>query len=205
MWHQFILGLLLGWGAAIPIGPMNLEMIRRNLNHGAMIGFSLGLGACLADVTYLVFLSMSAFAILRYPIVMVIVSILGALILFYFGLATLKQKPPSELDKIKVRSPKQHWVTLLQGYVLTLVNPYTILFWASVSAQVAILSQGLRESAIALGLGVLMATVSWVVLLNTVVHQIRHKLSKQTIHRLNYFGASLLILFAIMSLYHVFK
>ncbi len=31
---HLLFGLLLGWGAAIPIGPMNLEIIRRNLRYG---------------------------------------------------------------------------------------------------------------------------------------------------------------------------
>ena len=38
--HIFYGCFLLGLGAAAPIGPVNLEIIRRNLQHGFATGFS---------------------------------------------------------------------------------------------------------------------------------------------------------------------
>ncbi|HET7560610.1 MAG TPA: LysE family transporter [Limnochordia bacterium] len=45
-------GLALGYGAAIPIGPVNVEIIRRGLAGGFWPAFTLGLGACSADTAY---------------------------------------------------------------------------------------------------------------------------------------------------------
>lgn len=204
MWHPLFLGLLLGWGAAIPIGPMNLEIIRRNLRYGALTGFSMGLGACIADVTYLILLSVGAFAILRHPLILNIVSILGALLLLYFALAIFKQKPSPREEIASPPKKAYYGWHIMQGYFLTLVNPYTILFWASVSAQVAVMSKGSHVAAIAMGVGVTLSTVSWISALNIAIHKVRHKLSTKTIHVLNYVGATLLLIFAGMSFYHVF-
>ncbi len=41
--HFLIFGLLLGLGAAIPIGPVNLEIIRRNLKDGTTLWNHVGI------------------------------------------------------------------------------------------------------------------------------------------------------------------
>ena len=70
MLNLFIFGLFLGWGAAIPIGAINLEIIRRNLRFSTASGLAFGLGACVADVTYLVLLSVGILQFLNYPFVL---------------------------------------------------------------------------------------------------------------------------------------
>ena len=38
-------GILLGWGVAVPLGPVNVEIARRTLRGGFRAGFFLGMGA----------------------------------------------------------------------------------------------------------------------------------------------------------------
>jgi len=202
--HDFIFGLLLGWGAAIPIGPMNLEIIRRNLRYGFATGALFGLGLCSADLVYLMLLSFGALVILQHPLVLRIVSLLGAGVLFYFVYLTLKQKP--QLDTQATTANFKHYgMHTLQGFLMTCVNPMTILFWSSVSATVAMISQHDSNAVLALGLGVFAATCSWMLSLNTALHFVRHRLSVNTICWMNYSGALFLTVFALISLYHAFK
>src|SRR3990167_7687283 len=79
MLHSIIFGVLLGWGAAIPLGPMNIEIIRRNLTLGTLYGF-------------LIILSLGALNLLTHVIVLKIVGILGSLIIGWFGYSALKLK-----------------------------------------------------------------------------------------------------------------
>ena len=74
--HLFILGLILGWGAAIPIGPINLEIIRRHLSFGMIFGIAYGLGACIADLCYLILLMSGALILLQHPLVLKIIGII---------------------------------------------------------------------------------------------------------------------------------
>jgi len=90
MWHLLFLGVILGWGAAIPIGPMNLEMARRNLRFGTSYGFALGLGACTADLTYIVLITSGALVLLHHPLTLKIVGVVGAFVLAWFGLQAIK-------------------------------------------------------------------------------------------------------------------
>lgn len=204
MLHDFMLGLLLGWGAAIPIGPMNLEIIRRNLRYGFTTGVLFGLGLCSADLVYLMLLSFGALIILQHPLVLKIVSLLGAAILFYFVYLTLKQKPSVD-TQATTADFKHYGLHTLQGFLMTCVNPMTVLFWSSVSATVAMISQHNSLTVVILGLGVFAGACSWMLSLNTALHFVRHRLSVNTVRWMNYSGALFLAVFAVISLYHAFN
>lgn len=199
MLNYIYLGLLLGWGAAIPLGPMNLEIMRRNLRFGTRFGVVTGFGACSADVIYLCLISVGALIILQHPMVLTIVGILGALILAYFGISALRLPVATIADRGTV--PSLLINNYLQGLLMTLVNPYTILFWASVSSHVVISADLKLQNILLSGLGVILGTVSWVLGLNLVLHHTRHKLSANAIHWLNRFGGVILLGFAGYSFY----
>lgn len=202
MLHTFFVGLLLGWGAAIPIGPINLEITRRNLKFGTSIGISTGLGACTADLTFLILLCSGVLVFLQYPSVLRVFGLMGSLILFWFGIVTMRQKI---LDYNSEINPKNSLIRNgIEGYLMTLLNPFTILFWASVSAQLSIVTANLDHAILYAGTGVIFGTVSWVFFLNFVLHHTRHRLSPKLMHRLNFCGGLILIAFAIFGLFHSF-
>lgn len=197
MLHLIVFGLLLGWGAAIPIGAINLEMIRRNLRFGTSAGLMLGVGACCADVTYLALLSFGVLQILQYPLVLKITGVLGALILGWFGFKSLRLRAVYIADTFS--SPPvllPVWRHALEGYLLTLINPYTIVFWTSISMTIAVITHTKHYAAIYVGLGVLLATFSWASGLNLLLHFTRHRLSKHTVQKINFAGGIILLGFA---------
>lgn len=202
MLHQLLFGLLLGWGAAIPLGPINLEIIRRNLRLGTLYGISLGLGACLADITYLVLLSLGTLVIFTHPLTLKIVGILGSLILAWFGISALRMKASNPHNHLSAKSYPA-WAHTLEGYILTLLNPMTILFWASVSAQVAISAQQTTYAVIYAGIGVFCGTLSWILVFNMLLHYTRHRLSPAVVQSLNYLGGLILLAYAVHGLWRV--
>lgn len=203
MLHHLFIGLLLGWGAAIPIGPMNLEIIRRNLRFGTRFGVSFGCGAVSADLTYLIFLTFGAILVLTHPTVLSIVGVLGSLVLAWFGYKAITMPPPSKKtdEDLKNTPLYRHY---LAGLFLTLLNPMTILFWSSVSSQIANLARDANDSLLGTGIGVLFGALSWSLGLNLVLHITRHRLSEKTMHRFNIVGGIILVGFAAYGLYHAF-
>lgn len=194
--HSLFLGLLLGWGAAIPIGPVNLEMVRRNLNAGARVGISFGVGATVADLSYILLLLLGALHLMQYPNVLQTVGLLGSCFLLYFAYGAFKKKGAEADAETLQKAPGRHSV---EGYFITLLNPMTILFWASVSTQFPALSQ---TGAILLPcVGVVLGTLSWSLFLNTLIHVTRHKLSAKTVRALNIFGGVILLSFALFGFY----
>lgn len=203
MLHIIIFGLLLGYGAAIPIGPINLEIMRRNLHFGTAMGLALGFGACSADVTYLVLLSLGALKILAYPLVLKIIGVVGSVILAWFGYNALRLKSSAN-DNNKPLTTHSFWRNYLEGYVLTLINPYTILFWSSISTTLALVTHANSQAIVYAGIGVLLSTSSWIVGLNTLLHFTKHRFSPRVMRWLNIMGGVILIGFAIIGLWHAF-
>lgn len=203
MFHLIILGLLLGWGAAIPIGPVNLEVIRRHLRFGFSSGFLFGLGACSADILYLILLLTGLLIILNQGFWLFGLGIVGAFILAWYGYKAVTLKPLDTFSVDEDRNiyslPKE-WA---QGLLMTLLNPYTVLFWVSVSAELAHLSMEHRvSSGVLVGIGVLLGTVSWCFFFNLILSLTRDHLSNKVKHRLNIGGGIILLGFAAFSLWH---
>lgn len=201
--HQILLGLLLGWGAAIPIGPMNIEIIRRNLALGTLAGMMTGAGACLADLSYLILVSVGALALLQNVTIMRVLGVVGALILIYFALGAFRMKAQYHpLAKNKSLDNQKGWRHLSAGYFMTASSPYTILFWAGVSTQLASLTHQGAASLLWTGAGILLGTFSWAGGLNIALHFTRHRLPDKTMHYLNIAGGIILLCFACLGLLH---
>lgn len=203
MLQSYIFGLLLGLGAAIPIGAINLEIIRRNLNIGTRAGLFLGFGACLADLTYLVLLSLGALQLLSHPLLLKCAGVIGALILAWFGWQALTMKPRTNMTEKQVKQKRSSALKhLYQGYLLTLINAYTIIFWSSVSVTIAAHTKT-HHAVLYAGIGVLSGTLSWVFSLNLFLQATRHRISPAITHRINVIGGLILLLFAVTGIWHV--
>jgi len=194
--HLLITGIFLGWGAAIPIGPMNLEIMRRNLRYGFLVGLFFGLGACLADISYLALISLGLLNFLNQPLVLKFVGLIGASILLWFGFKAFRMPVGAMQEK---KTSLSLLPNLIEGLSLTLLNPFTILFWASISTQLPLLASTPWQLMI-VGGGLTIGTVSWVLVLNAVLHFIRYRINDKLLRYLNYAGGIIVIGFAIFGI-----
>lgn len=142
-----------GWIVAAPIGPVNLEIIRRSLRHRLRDGFFLGLGAVTVDVAYLTLFSVGLGAFLRIPIVSTILYIAGGLFLSLLGVWALidgraflrgKKRALQSEGKESRLMGKGFLPNYTVGLLMTGTNPMTLGFWSALSLQFASLSLGGR-------------------------------------------------------------
>jgi L-lysine exporter family protein LysE/ArgO len=203
MTHVYFFGLLIGWGVAVPIGPMNLEIIRRNLSFGLRYGLSFGTGIVSADLSYLLLLNLGILTVLaHHPMMLTPIALAGSVILFWFGLKTLRMPPLSIHNNPAFKQLiSQH---IRDGYLLTLLSPFTILFWASMSSQIAVSGSGPHRLLI-MSLGVMTGVCSWMFGLNIALHLTRHRISPRVMHALNRTGGVILIGFACFGLWRGFQ
>ncbi len=153
MLQIFTLGLALGFYAAAMPGPINLEVIRRSISRGPKLGLSFGLGASLADVTFVLLSSLGALALINsLPLWgKGIMWLTGAVILFFLGVRGLRVKVPKSMptgqtgahpsldDTVQLPAPTIGEIvrSFLLGLALTLSSPPTIMFWVFNSLMVA--------------------------------------------------------------------
>src|SRR5947207_10039816 len=81
----FLKGVTLGLGAAVPIGPVNVEIARRTLHGGFFAGFALGCGAVTVDMTYAILSSLGFRFLLDRPALYWLLTIGGVALLIYMG------------------------------------------------------------------------------------------------------------------------
>jgi L-lysine exporter family protein LysE/ArgO len=201
--HLFIYGILIGWGVAIPFGPVNLEIVRRNLTYGTKYGLAFGFGACAVDATYMILFALGVLAILSHPMIIKVAGCLGAALLIWFGTKALKSKPQAYNGPAIPQSTKL-WRHFRDSYILTMSSPFTIIFWTSISSQIALLAKSEPYALAYMAIGVLTGTSIWELALNGFLHVTRHKLPNSVIHWLNIVGGIILIGMALFSLYYVF-
>jgi len=128
---MFFEGMILGFGAAVPLGPINLLIMNEALKSYKK-AVAIGFGAMSADVTYLLLILYGITIYLKEAIFLSILSTLGGFFLIYLAYLIFRGRD-SHIQKVKVSKKTTALSNYFKGYILTLLNPYTILFWLSVT------------------------------------------------------------------------
>ena len=155
-------GILLGLGAAVPIGPVNVEIARRTLAGGFLAGAALGCGAVTVDVTYAALTTFSVTPLLDHHGVRLPLLIGGTAVLAYLGIMCLVSARKATRQEFAAQasttSVRRGYIT---GLLMTALNPMTLAFWL-----VAVPSAGARSPGTSLPilcLGVFLGTIVWVI------------------------------------------
>ncbi|MCW7549134.1 LysE family translocator [Photorhabdus sp. APURE] len=184
---------LLGLGAAAPVGPINIEIMRRHLNISCLHAVVFGLGACFADIIYLLLLGFGILQLFSNTIFMPILGFLGALMVIWFGITSFINKKNEE--NINIISKPYHR-QFFDGVLLTLLNPYNVIFWLSVSAQLNNITSGKYSLAIGAA-GTIIGVIVWVAFINAVIFFSRKMLSHRVITFINYTSGVVLIMLGV--------
>ena len=159
-------GILLGLGAAVPIGPVNVQIARRTLRDGFAQGVALGAGAVTVDVVYAVVSTLGFRTIGDRPAVTIPLTIAGSLLLAYLGvLSLLAARRTLRADPLEasLKSEPSAGGAYLTGLLMTLLNPMTLGFWfVAVPAAVGVSGEGAAARLPMTCLGVFIGTAAWV-------------------------------------------
>jgi threonine/homoserine/homoserine lactone efflux protein len=161
-------GILLGLSVAAPIGPTNVEMIRRGLRGGfwACIRFALGVDVALIAYLAAIFAGLSFLTEVEW--FNTVLSIFGVAVLFYLGYVSIKDFfNRHNLDLDAGGQEDKHFVP---GILLTITNPAVLLFWSGIiGANVATREFSLGGSLLLSG-GILIGVSIWFLFLSTLIH-----------------------------------
>ena len=186
--NSFFEGFLLGVGAAVPIGAINILIMNtalKNYKSAVAIGF----GAMSADICYLLTILLGISTLLNHQSVTDILGILGSLFLAYMAYLIFKSRNDKLETKNKIISKRDLAKNYFKGFVLTFINPYTIAFWLSIAGYTV--NKDLNISYTLLGM--LSAIFLWITLMPYFVHRSKHRISQ----RVSYFislGSSLILI-----------
>lgn len=200
--YSLLQNILLGLTLAAPIGPVNLEIIKRGLHSGFKQAFLTGAGAMCADTTYLILIFFGLTSFLNFVFMKIFLGIAGSLILIYLGvMSTIVVFRKADATENKPhRLFKTSFVT---GYVLAISSPMTIVWWTGVfGALLAAQTQTQTNiSAFFSCLSILLGCFLWVFFLAVALHWGKKIINEKFIRFITLIAGLFLIGFGISFLY----
>ena len=176
-----LFGFLFGFaGSMPPMGPISVLVISRSIEGRFRSGFSIGVGAAVAEAAYaaLAFWGFSAL-LARYAWVVPVSHIVAALLLTALGLTLLLRRRLVQAAEPRERSAGN----LLLGFTISALNPTFLATWTA--AMTVLYSTELVElspvHAIPFALAVLAGIVSWWVVLVVLLRKYRGRFRPTTL------------------------
>ncbi len=140
----FPTGILIGFIAAAPIGPVNILVIQRALQKGIGSALAMGSGAALGDM---LFASIAAFGLSALSTELnasrSMMQVIGGLIMVAFALFLWRSHPHLN-DPTRPPPRTQHMAAAL--FIMTITNPATILWFVATFQAVGFAQIGLQSA-----------------------------------------------------------
>ncbi|AKG36387.1 LysE family translocator [Paenibacillus durus] len=131
----FIGYIILGLSLSAPIGPINAAQLDKGIRSGFWHAWFVGLGAICADILYMLLVYLGVIHLLESPYIKAFLWLFGFLVLTYTGVESIKDAGHISLSDSR-REENRLSKSLLSGFLMSLFNPLSILFWLGIYGSV---------------------------------------------------------------------
>lgn len=213
--------------AAVP-GPINLEVVRRSLNRGPILGLAFGMGAVTADIIFCIAGSYGASSLVNSlpRNGKAFMWLVGSTCLLLVGLSALRAKVPvprplphmgqtQEIGTLQFSHPVIGMQRILKYYflalILTLTSPATIMYWVATLLGVSKFTADPTEVdrpdyvPFVLAAGVGIACTLWVIMVATIAGKFHRRIQPRTYLLVERAGGLALCGFAAFSFYKAIR
>ncbi|MFC1659807.1 LysE/ArgO family amino acid transporter [Pseudomonadota bacterium] len=187
MLYVFLKGFVLGLSIASLIGPIAILCIKKSLDDGCLSGFSIGLGAAVADGVYG---SIAAFGLAVVTSFLTnhttILRIIGGLFLLYLGIKAIRSSfDTKKIKAAKIRKNGALFKNFISTFFLTMTNPATIFAFIAIFAGLGVVGYKETLLSVIMVAGVFLGSAMFYLGLSFIIGLIGHKLSTKTIHKIS--------------------
>lgn len=190
-------GLAIGFVMSAPIGPVNILVIQRAIQHGLRGGIVAGLGAVLGDG---LIACIAAFGITAVTAVIAAndsaIRLIGGIVLLLFGWRMLRTPPAAAGAEAAATDERGLLWLVPQTLALTLTNPGAVLgmlaLYGSTGAALGIDGYGEAATFVAC---VMTGALTWWVVLSLLVGRFQSRLVAGSVARINAVAGVLLMAF----------
>jgi threonine/homoserine/homoserine lactone efflux protein len=202
-----IAAYFMGFIAAIPAGPVQIEVVRRAINGYLKSALMVIVGAFTVDLFYgcIAFFGIAPF--LEEKKVMAIFWLAGGLILIAMGILVIRHSRQLDVDYNPQHLKKKRWA-LLSGISLSAVNPMMILWWLSAARifeDVGLIRKLTPETALTLLIAGSMGLASYLTALALFLHWVKKFISLPRLRHINLAFGILLLLLALYFIFTSFR
>ena len=133
-----LLGFLIGFFAAIPLGPLNIFAISQSIKHGFSRGFWVGLTSSFLDIVYCFFAIVGiSYAIKTIAELIPLLRFIGAVLLIVISVQLIKQSKNFERKSLRKNHYKAYSHPVMIALLLYVSNPTIYTFWLAVAGIIA--------------------------------------------------------------------
>lgn len=203
----FLLGVAVGAAYCAPVGPVNLEIVRRGLSVGFLAGFLVALGAVIGDAFWAaVGILGSSFLTESIPL-RAAIGVLGVVILLFVAwnaYRASRQDPDYHLT-----DPPRKRTGFAVGAALSMANPFAVLFWLAVTASGSMASLGLDRNhhvaRVSFFTGLVAGAIIYGLVLSGIVAWSRRFVSAHAMRKINFSAAVMLLGIAVFLSFRVVR
>jgi threonine/homoserine/homoserine lactone efflux protein len=131
-----LLGLVVGFLAAIPLGPVNIFVISQTIKHDFLHGFLAGLTTAALDFVYCLIALIGFFHVsFNLTKIFPFLKVVAALILIFIAVRLIRQAQLPLADKSLQKVPRSHQ-SILGVILLYVSNPGLYFFWLAIGGAV---------------------------------------------------------------------
>ncbi|MBD8071502.1 LysE family transporter [Bacillus sp. PS06] len=190
--------ILLGLSLAAPIGPVNAAQIDRGIKNGFLHAWLVGVGAVVADGIYMLIVYFGVVQFIDTPMIKTFLWLFGAFVLIYTGIESLFSA--GQIQSRKNRDQHEHpFRAFLSGFLMSLTNPLTILFWLGIFGSVLAKTASIYEKSelILYSAAIFIGLLVWDVVMATVASSFRKLLTTRLLILISFLSGLSLIGFGI--------
>ena len=137
---EFVITIILvtASGALAP-GPLFFATVTHGTKTGTISGLIFSLAHTIVEFSLIILLAIGLITIASEPIIKIAIGIAGGIVLILFGAIQIKKNILNKTnDKIKTSDTKKRLFII--GLAFTGLNPYFILWWLTVGAQLILIA-----------------------------------------------------------------
>lgn len=198
-----VIGFLIGFLAAIPLGPINAFVLSQTLKRGFLHGMLAGLTAGVLDIVYCLAV-LAGFFHLKVNLAPVLpyLKVIAASLLFAIGLRLFLQSRTFSLPVGPLKPQVTSARPAIGVFLLYISNPSLYFFWFAVAGTMTahgLIRQGIGWAAlfsVCCGIG----SMFWYLLIVRYVSNNKHKIKQETIRKIFVILAVFLAGFALFTI-----
>lgn len=191
-----VYGATVGVVLAAPIGPINIEIVRRGIRDGFVHGWMTGLGALTADTIYALAIVLGFAQFAENETTRVVLFFFGAAMMAYIGYNSINTaRDPRVTDNVSPQRGRSY----ITGFLMAAFNPLGIIYWLTVGAGLAADAVNRSGSGAApiLVIGVMVGIFAWVTTLSVIAQVSRQFVTGQGMRWITGASGVVLIGFAV--------
>lgn len=204
-------GVIMGFVLSVMTGPIFFTILQISMDYGKKSGIAFTSGLWISDFLfiYILFNSFHYFEqIMRIPDFEFIVGTIGGMILMAVGIGMFLQG--LKINKIKAEDSESltvsknsylgHWI---KGFLINTINPFTIVFWASIVSTTLGMSQYTWEEVYPFFFGLMSVIVITDIIKVFLSNRIKAFLSDQIISKIRIITGIIVFIFGLVLILRV--